>query len=96
MSRNISPCNILFLDFFIFCGIFSIEISTDLDDGGEVLSVDVVLCLHVKVTQLAGSHWVVLCIELVETLEGLSALHRSTKRTETVLSEVKTLQRSYA
>ena len=33
-----------------------------------------VLSLHVQVTQLAGTHGVVLGIELVEALEGLSAL----------------------
>lgn len=46
----------------------------DLDDGGKVLAVDVVLRLEVQITQLAGSHGVVLGIELVEALEGLSAL----------------------
>lgn len=47
---------------------------TDLDDGGKVLAIDVVLRLEVQITQLAGSHGVVLGIELVEALEGLSAL----------------------
>ena len=56
---------------------FSFSVEADLDDGGEVLSTDVVLCLHVQVTQLTGSHGVVLGVEFVETLEGLSSLHRS-------------------
>lgn len=54
---------------------------TDLDDGGKVLSVDVVLRLEVQITQLAGSHRVVLGIELVEALEGLSALLKKQHKT---------------
>lgn len=50
------------------------SVRADLDDGGKVLAVDVVLRLEVQITQLAGSHRVVLGIELVEALEGLSAL----------------------
>lgn len=46
-----------------------------LDNGCEVLSRYMVLSLHVKITQLAGSHGIVLGIEFIETLEGLSALH---------------------
>lgn len=56
---------------------------SDLDDGGEVLSPDVVLCLHVQVTQLTGSHWVVLGVEFIKTLEGLSSLqgnHHQTRK----------------
>lgn len=61
--------------FYSFC------VKTNLDDGGEVLSIDVVLCLHVQITQLTGSHRVVLGVELIETLEGLSALQRNNKET---------------
>lgn len=53
---------------------FVLSIRTDLDDGGKVFTIDVVLRLEVQITQLAGSHGVVLGIELVEALEGLSAL----------------------
>lgn len=53
---------------------------TDLDDCGKVFSVDVIFCLQVQITQLAGSHRVVLGVELVETLEGLSALQKKTKQ----------------
>ena len=49
---------------------------TDLNDGGKVFSIEVVFCFQVKVTQLTGSYWIVLSIELIETLEGLSALQR--------------------
>lgn len=62
---------IFFSLFFLLCGF---RAKADLDDGGKVLPVDVVLCLEVQITQLAGSHRVVLGIELVEALEGLSAL----------------------
>lgn len=60
--------------FFLFFFSAAFVRKTDLDDGGKVLSVDVVLRLEVQITQLAGSHRVVLGIELVEALEGLSAL----------------------
>lgn len=50
------------------------NVKTDLDDGSKIFAVDVVLRLEVQITQLAGSHGVVLGIELVEALEGLSAL----------------------
>lgn len=49
---------------------------TNLNDCGKVLSIDVILCLQVQVTQLTGSYWVVLGVELIETLEGLSTLQR--------------------
>lgn len=50
---------------------------TNFDDGGKILSIDVVLCFQVQVTQLTGSHGIVLGIELIETLEGLSTLMRN-------------------
>lgn len=53
---------------------------TNLDDGGKVLSIDVVLCLQVQVTQLTGSYGVVLGIELIKTLEGLSTLQRKERK----------------
>ena len=64
-----------------FSSLCFIRTGTDLDDGGKVLSVDLVLRLHVQVTQLAGSHGVVLGVELVKTLEGLSALQRNSRET---------------
>lgn len=67
-----------FFSFLLFCGF---RAKTDLDDGGKVLSVDVVLRLEVQITQLAGSHRVVLGIELVEALEGLSALLKKQHKT---------------
>lgn len=70
--------SILFTKFLLFCGF---HVKTDLDDGGKVLSVDVVLRLEVQITQLAGSHRVVLGIELVEALEGLSALLKKQHKT---------------
>lgn len=48
-----------------------------LNDSSKVFPIDVVLCLHVEVTKLAGTHWVVLGIKLVKTLEGLSALMKA-------------------
>ena len=54
---------------------------TDLDDGGKVLSTDVVLCLQVQVTQLTGSHRVVLGVEFIKTLESLSTLQRDNAET---------------
>lgn len=54
---------------------------TNLDDGGKILSIDVVLCFQIQVTQLTGSHGIVLGIELIETLEGLSTLQRNIKDT---------------
>lgn len=62
--------------------VYSFSTEADLDDGGEVLSTDVVLCLHVQVTQLTGSDRVVLGVEFVETLEGLSSLQRNKTRKE--------------
>lgn len=46
----------------------------DFNNGGKIFSVDVVFCLQVEVTQLTGSHGVVLGIEFIKTLEGLSTL----------------------
>lgn len=54
---------------------------TNLDDGGKILSIDLVLCLEVQVTQLTGSHGIVLGIELIKALEGLSTLRRNIKNT---------------
>lgn len=54
----------------------------DFNDGGKIFSIDVVFCLQVEVTQLAGSHGVVLGIEFIETLEGLSALQGRMKENE--------------
>jgi len=45
-----------------------------LDDGSKVLPVDEVLRLHVQVPELAGTHRVVLGVELVKALERLSSL----------------------
>lgn len=45
-----------------------------LNDSGKVFSSNVVLSLHIKVTQLTGPHRVVLGIELIKALKGLSAL----------------------
>lgn len=39
-----------------------------------------VLCFQVQVTQLTGSHWVVLGVEFIKALEGLSALQGNNKR----------------
>lgn len=61
--------------------VYSINIETDLNDGGKVLSTKVVLCLQIQVTQLTGSYGVVLGIELIEALEGLSSLQRNKKET---------------
>lgn len=60
---------------------FLVSLKTDLDDGGKVLSTNVVLCLHVQVTQLTGSHGIVFGVELIETLEGLSSLQGNNKET---------------
>lgn len=59
--------------------IYSIYTETDLDDGSEVFSMDVVLCLQVQVTQLAGSYRVVFRVELIESLEGLSTLQGNSR-----------------
>jgi len=60
--------------------VHSFHVDADLDDGGKVLSTDVVLCLHVQVTQLTGADRVVLGVELIETLEGLSSLQRNNEK----------------
>lgn len=66
----------------MFFGRFSVSsMKTNLDDGGKILSTDVVLCFQIQVTQLTGSHGIVLGIELIETLEGLSTLQRNIKDT---------------
>lgn len=59
---------------------YSFRVKTDLDDGSKVFSTDVVLCLEVQVTQLTGADGVVLGIEFIKTLEGLSALQRNNKK----------------
>lgn len=45
-----------------------------LDETCKVLSPDVVVSLQVDLSKLASAHWVVLGIELVKTVEGLSSL----------------------
>lgn len=45
-----------------------------LDNGSKVLSINMILSLHIQITQLTGPHWVVFGIELVKALEGLPAL----------------------
>lgn len=54
----------------------------DFNNGGKIFSVDVIFCLQVQVTQLTGSHGVVLGIEFVKTLEGLSTLQVQIKENE--------------
>lgn len=49
-------------------------VDSDFNNGGKIFSIDVVFCLQVQVTQLTGSHRVVLGIEFIKTLKGLSAL----------------------
>lgn len=60
---------------------------TNLDDGGKVLSIDVVLCLQVQVTQLTGSYGVVLGIELIKTLECLSTLQKKEEKKKQELGQ---------
>lgn len=45
-----------------------------LDDGSKVLAIDSILRLQIEVTQLAGTHGVVLVIELVKALKCLPPL----------------------
>lgn len=45
-----------------------------LDNGSKVLAIDSVLRLQIEVTQLAGTHGVVLVIELVKALKCLPPL----------------------
>lgn len=54
----------------------------DFNNGGKIFSTDVVFCLQVQVTQLTGSHGVVLGIEFIKTLEGLSALQVQIKEND--------------
>lgn len=57
-------------------------VDPDFNNGGKIFSIDVVFCLQVQVTQLTGSHGVVLGIEFIKTLKGLPALQERTKENE--------------
>lgn len=61
---------------------FHLSEEPDFNNGGKIFSVDVVFCLQVEVTQLTGSHGVVLGIEFIKTLEGLSTLQVQVKGNE--------------
>lgn len=58
------------------------SVDPDFNNGGKIFSIDVVFRLQVQVTQLTGSHRVVLGIEFIKTLEGLSALQEGIKENE--------------
>lgn len=45
-----------------------------LDDGSKVLAIDSIFRLQIEITQLAGTHRVVLGIELVKALKCLPPL----------------------
>ena len=55
-------------------GVLVLQPVLHLDETCKVLSFDVVVGLQVNLSQLAGSHGVVLGVELVEAVKRLSSL----------------------
>lgn len=45
-----------------------------LDNACKVLSIYEVVCFQVDFSEFTGPHWVVLGVELIESVKGLSAL----------------------